>query len=202
MTASAAGAAKRGPGRRPGSVDTRSEILDAARTEFAGKGYDGASVRGIARAAAVDPALIHHYFGTKEQVFAAAMALPVDPGQVLPDMLAGDPAQLGERFARTFLGLWSHEEFREPMLALLRSATTGERGAQLLREFVASAMLRRVVSAVDAPDAALRVTTAAAQLVGVVLLRYVIKVPAMVEASDEELVALVAPSLQRYFTGT
>jgi AcrR family transcriptional regulator len=182
-------------------VDTRGEILDAARAEFAEKGYDAASVRGIARAASVDPALVHHYFGSKEKVFIAAMALPVDPGEVLPDVLAGDPDLLGERFARLFLGLWSDAAFREPMLALLRSATTGERGAQMLREFVASAMLSRVVTGVPGPDAALRVAVAAAQLVGIVLLRYVIKVPPIVAATEDELVALVAPTLQRYLTG-
>jgi AcrR family transcriptional regulator len=190
--------AKRGPGRRPGTADTRGEILDVARREFAEKGYDGASVRGIARAASVDPALIHHFFGSKEQVFVAAMALPIDPDALLPDLLDGDPALLGERFARVFLGLWSNEEFREPMLALLRSATTSERGAAMLREFVGSAMLGRLVQGVDGPDAALRVSTAAAQLVGVVLLRYVIKNPALVAATDEEIIALVAPTLQRY----
>ena len=193
--------AKRGPGRRPGTADTRGEILDVARREFAEKGYDGASVRGIAREASVDPALVHHFFGSKEQVFVAAMALPVDPGDLLPDVLDGDPALLGERFARVFLGLWSNEEFREPMLALLRSATTSERGAATLREFVGSAMLGRMVSGVQGPDAALRVSAAAAQLGGVVLLRYVIKIPALAAATDEEIIALVAPMLQRYLTG-
>lgn len=191
---------KRGPGRRPGASDTRGEILDVARREFAEKGYDGASVRGIARAASVDPALVHHYFGSKERVFVAAMALPVDPGELLPDLLAGDPALLGERFARMFLGLWSDAGFREPMLALLRSATTGERGAAMLREFVGSALLGRLVQSVDGPDAAMRVSTAAAQLVGIVLLRYVIEIPALVAATDEEIVALVGPTLQRYLT--
>jgi AcrR family transcriptional regulator len=192
--------AKRGPGRRPGSADTRTEILDAARHEFSEKGYDGASVRGIARAASVDPALVHHFFGSKEQVFVAAMALPVVPGDVVPDVLVGDPALLGERFARVFLGLWSDPAFREPMLAMLRSATTSERGATMLREFVGEAMLGRLVQGLDGPDVALRVSTAAAQLVGVVMLRYVIKVPVLVAASDEELVALVAPTLQRYLS--
>jgi AcrR family transcriptional regulator len=194
-------AGKRGPGRRPGSVDTRGQVLDAARTEFADKGYAGASVRGIARAAGVDPSLVHHYFGSKEQVFVAAMALPIDPATALPDVLAGDPDHLGERFARLFIGLWSDEAFREPMLALLRSATTGERGAQMLREFVGSALLGRVASSVHGPDAELRVATAAAQLVGIVLLRYVIKIPPLVAASEEEIVALVAPTLQRYLAG-
>jgi AcrR family transcriptional regulator len=201
MTAAASGAARRGPGRPPGSGDTRGQILDAARTEFADRGYDGVSVRGIARAASVDPALVHHYFGSKEKVFIAAMALPVDPSEMLPDVLAGDPDQLGERLARLFFGMWSDPAFREPMLALLRSATTSERGAQVLREFVASALLGRVASAVDAPDAPLRVATAAAQLVGVAILRYVIGVPPLAAATDEEIVALVAPTLQRYLTG-
>jgi AcrR family transcriptional regulator len=190
--------AKRGPGRRPGSADTRGEILDAARHEFADRGYDGASVRGIARAASVDPALVHHFFGSKEQVFVAAMALPVDPGDLLPDVLDGDPALLGDRFARVFLGLWSDPEFREPMLALLRSATTSEAGAAMLREFVGSALLGRIVSALDGPDVALRVSTAAAHLVGIALLRYVIQVPPLATATDEEIVTLVAPALQRY----
>lgn len=192
--------AKRGPGRRPGTADTRGEILDAARHEFAEKGYDGASVRGIARAASVDPALVHHFFGSKEQVFVAAMALPVDPGEMVPDVLAGDPEQLGERFARAFLGLWSDPEFREPMLALLRSATTGEQGAAMLREFVGAAMLGRLAKSLDGPDVALRISTAAAQMVGIAMLRYVIKIPPLVTATDEEIVALVAPTLQRYLT--
>lgn len=176
-------------------------MLDAARTEFAEKGYDGASVRGIARVADVDPALVHHYFGSKEQVFVAAMALPLDPGDALPDLLSGDPETLGERFARFFLGLWSEPGFREPMLALLRSATTSDKGAAMLREFVGSALLGRVATAVQGPDAPLRAATAAAQLVGVVLLRYVIEMPPLVAADDEQIVALVAPTLQRYFTG-
>jgi AcrR family transcriptional regulator len=190
--------AKRGPGRRPGTADTRGEILDAARHEFAEKGYDGASVRGIARAASVDPALVHHFFGSKEQVFVAAMALPVDPADMVPDVLTGDPAQLGERFARAFLGLWSDPEFREPMLGLLRSATTSEAGAAMLREFVGTALLGRLAQNLDGPDVALRISTAAAQMVGVVLLRYVIKIPPLVTATDEEIIALVAPTLQRY----
>jgi len=197
----AAATGRRGPGRRPGSADTRGQVLDAARTEFAEKGYDGTSVRGIARAAGVDPALVHHYFGSKEQVFVAAMALPMDPATALPDVLAGDPGELGERFARLFLGLWSDEAFREPMLALLRSATTGEKGAQMLREFVNTALLSRVAQGLSGPDVALRVSTAAAQLVGLVMLRYVIKIPPLVAATEDDLVALVAPTLQRYLAG-
>jgi AcrR family transcriptional regulator len=189
---------RRGPGRPSDGADRRADILDAARHEFASKGYDGATVRAIARAASVDPALVHHYFGTKERVFTEAMALPMNPSEVLPDMLEGDPAGIGERFARLFFSLWSDEDFRRPMLAMLRSATTSEQGAQMLREFVGTALLARLAANLGAPDAALRASAAAAQLVGLALLRYVIEVPPVVAATEDELVALVAPTLQRY----
>jgi AcrR family transcriptional regulator len=91
-------------GRRPGRSDTRAEILAAARAEFAGRGFEGATVRGIARAAGVDPALVHHYFGSKEKVFLAAMEFPVDPAAVIERVL-GDPESAGEALARFVVGL-------------------------------------------------------------------------------------------------
>jgi len=191
---------RRGPGRRPGSVDTRGEILAAAREEFARKGYDAASVRGIARKAGVDPALVHHYFGTKEKVFVAAMALPFDPADRLPQVLVGDPAQLGERLVRMFLSIWAEPEFRTPMVGMVRSALTGEQGATLLREFVGSALLSRVAQAAGPVDP-LRVQTAAAQMVGVVILRHVVRLEPLASADAEEIVALVAPTVQRYLVG-
>lgn len=191
---------RRGPGRRPGSVDTRGEIMAAARAEFAAKGYDTASVRGIARQAGVDPALVHHYFGTKEKVFVAAMALPFDPAERLPQVLAGDPAQLGERLVRMFLSIWAEPEFRTPMVGMVRSAFTGEQGAKLLREFVGSALLGRVAQAAGPVDP-LRVQTAAAQMVGVVILRHVVRLEPLASADAEEIVALVAPTVQRYLVG-
>jgi AcrR family transcriptional regulator len=193
-------AARRGPGRPAGGGDRRAAILDEARREFAEKGYVGASVRGIARAADVDPALVHHYFGTKEQVFVAAMELPFEPGELLPQALAGDPEELGERLARMFLGIWADPDFRSPMLGMLRSALTGERGATMLREFVGSALLGRVGQAVGPIDP-LRVQAAAAQMVGVVILRYVVRMEPLASASEDDVVALVGPSIQRYLTG-
>jgi AcrR family transcriptional regulator len=192
---------RRGPGRPAGAGDTRQVILDAARAEFAAKGYDAASVRAIARAAGVDPALVHHYFGPKEKVFVAAMDLPIAPGDALPDVLAGGVEGLGERLVRLFLSLWSDPAFRGPMLGMLRSASTGEQGAAMLREFVSGAMLGRVGAVLEGPDAALRVNLAAAQMVGVVLLRFVVGVEPLASATDEEVVALVAPTLQRYLDG-
>ena len=188
---------RRGPGRRPGSADTRGEILAAARAEFAAKGYDSASVRAIARAASVDPALVHHYFGTKEKVFVAAMELPFVPAERLPAVLEGDLDGLAERLARMFFGMWAEPTFRTPMLGLVRSAFTGEQGATMLREFVGTALLGRVAQAVGPVDP-LRVQAAAAQLVGVVILRYVVRLEPLASASEDEIVALVGPALQRY----
>lgn len=194
----AAGARPRG--RRTGGADTRGTILAVARSEFAAKGYDGASVRGIARAAGVDPALVHHYFGTKERVFVAAMALPFEPQHVLPQLLAGPDEDLGERVVRFFLGVWARPEGRAPFLGMLGSAVTNEQAAAMLREFVSSAILARVASALELPDRELRVAVAAAQLIGMGLLRYVVRVEPLAGATDDEVVALVAPAVQRYLT--
>ena len=94
-------------GRPAGSPRNREAILAAARQQFAERGYESATIRGIAAAAGVDPALVHHYFGTKDLLFAEAMELPISPSAVVPDVLAGDPGQLGERLVRRFLDLWS-----------------------------------------------------------------------------------------------
>jgi AcrR family transcriptional regulator len=192
--------ARRGPGRPADGGDRRTAIVAAARAEFAAKGYAAASVRGIAREAGVDPALVHHYFGTKEQVFVAAMELPFDPAERLPEVLAGDPARLGERLVRLFVSIWDEPDFRAPMLGLLRSAMTGDQGATMLREFVGGALLGRVAAAVGNVDP-LRVQAAAAQMVGVVLLRHVVRLEPIASASQEDLVALVAPVVQRHLLG-
>jgi AcrR family transcriptional regulator len=192
--------AKRGPGRPADGGDRRTAILSAAREQFAATGYAAASVRGIARQAGVDPALVHHYFGTKEQVFVAAMQLPFQPGEMLPQVLAGDPEGLGERLVRLFLGAWDSPEFRAPMLGMLRSAMTGEQGAAMLREFVGSALIGRVAESVGTVDP-LRVQAAAAQMVGVVILRHVIRLEPLASASVDEVVALIAPAVQRHLLG-
>jgi AcrR family transcriptional regulator len=194
------GTARRGPGRpADGGADRRQAILDAAREQFSVKGYTSASVRAIARDADVDPSLVHHYFGSKEKVFVAAMQLPFDPADLLPQVLDGDPDGLGERLARFFLGMWADPAFRTPMLGLVRSAFTSEQGATLLREFVGSALLGRVAQAVGVVDP-LRVEAAAGQLVGLVILRYVVRLEPLASAPDDALVALVAPTLQRYLS--
>jgi AcrR family transcriptional regulator len=186
----------RRPGRRPGQSSSRADILAAARVLFGDRGYDKASIRAIARDADVDPALVHHFFGTKEELFAAAMEFPIDPGVFLGEIFAGPRAQIGERLARTFLRIWGDPRLRPQFLGIIRSATTSDQGATLLRDFVSERILARVAVGLGAPT--LNVTVAAAQMVGVVMLRYVFEIEPMASASEDDLVALLGPTLQHY----
>ncbi|MEV8590386.1 TetR family transcriptional regulator [Streptomyces sp. NPDC051180] len=178
----------------------RERILEAARAEFAERGYDKASVRGIARAAGVDPALVHHYFGTKDDVFAAAIEVSFEPAAVVPAIVAGPRDALGERLARFFIGVWENPVSRAPLLATVRSALTHEAAAKVLRTFVLRRLLERIAAELDVPDPALRAELAASQMIGVVIMRYVIQVEPLASADPEEIVAQVAPTLQRYLT--
>jgi hypothetical protein len=130
------------------------------------------------------------------------MELPFDPSVVLPGILAGDPDAVGERFVRFFLSIWSNADARGPFLALLRAASTSEEAAAMLRSFVEQALLGRAVAALPpAPDRHLRMALAASQLIGMALLRFVVKVEPLASASEDEIVGLVAPTLQRYLAG-
>ncbi|MCO5994447.1 TetR/AcrR family transcriptional regulator [Actinoallomurus rhizosphaericola] len=189
----------RRPGRRPGPSSSRDDILAAARVLFGERGYDKASIRAIAREAGVDPALVHHFFGSKEELFAAAMEFPVDPAVFLGQVMAGPRSQIGERMARTFLRIWSDPRLRPQFVGIFRSAATTEQGAALLREFVTRAILARVADALALPP--LNLAAAAAQMMGVVMLKYIVQVEPVASATEDELVALLAPTLQRYLEG-
>jgi AcrR family transcriptional regulator len=192
---------RRGRPAGPASGDTRERILAAAREEFSARGYDRTSVRSIGKAAGVDAALVHHYFGTKEQVFAAAIEVSFAPAQDMPSAVAGgDPDAMGERVARFMLRIWENPRTREPLLAVVRSAVTNDTAAAVLRGLVSRTLLARVAGELRVPDPEFRVQLAAAQLVGIIMLRYVVKVEPIASADPERVVAMVAPTLQRYLT--
>jgi AcrR family transcriptional regulator len=190
-------------GRRPGVARTREAILDAAHSAFARHGYDGATIRAIAGGAGVDPALVHHYFRTKEELFVAALQLPVRPSEVVPHVLAGPRRTLGERLVRMFFAVWEPwgRGVASPMHTLLRSAATNERAATMLRQFMVRELLGRAARSLGVEDAAFRAGLVASQLVGVALLRYILKVPPIAAASVDDLVRALAPTVQRYFFG-
>ncbi|MEV8350180.1 TetR family transcriptional regulator [Streptomyces niveus] len=178
----------------------RERILKAARTEFAERGYDKTSVRGIAKVAGVDPALVHHYFGTKEKVFGAAIEVSFEPALVIPTLLTGGTDGIGERLARYFIGVWENPVSRAPLLAIVRSALTNDAAAAMLRKFVLRRLLERIAVELDVPDPTLRAELAASHMIGIALLRYVIKAEPLASVETEEIVRLVAPTLQRYLT--
>lgn len=187
-------------GRRPAGEDTRTAILDAARTEFSARGYDASSVRAIARLAEVDPALVHHYFDGKAGLFVESMSLPVNPALLIERILAGPRQDLGEALVRTFFESWDSPEGREPLVALLRSAVSNDDAARMLREFIAREVFGKVAVAMGVPRPHLRAGMAAAQMIGLAMMRYVIGYEPLVRATPDELVALAAPTLQRYLT--
>ncbi|MFB7938075.1 TetR/AcrR family transcriptional regulator [Streptomyces sp. NPDC004779] len=178
----------------------RERILAAARAQFADHGYDKTSVRGIAKAAGVDPALVHHYFGTKDEVFAAAIEVSFEPALVVPAIIDGPREEVGERLARFFIGIWENPATRAPLLAVIRSAVTHEAAAKVLRSFVLRRLLERVAADLAVPEPKFRAELAASQMIGIVILRYVIKVEPLASAEPEQIVAEVAPTLQRYLT--
>jgi AcrR family transcriptional regulator len=192
-------------GRRPGRQDTRSGIVAAAREVFAERGYDGASIRQIAASAGVDPALVHHYFGTKEQLFLAVVQPPVSPADLVPRIVAGDPAKLGERLVTTFISMFESPVTAPAFEALLRGAFANRLSGKLIREFFAVQIIRRVVreldAVVDAAELPLRANLAASQLLGLAATRYILKFEPIATAPRETVIAAVAPTLQRYLTG-
>ncbi len=189
-------------GRRPGNQDTKQSILEAARTVFAEIGYDKASVRAIAAAAGVDPALIHHYFGTKEKLFLATMNAPIDPAELIPRAMAGPREQAGERLVALMLSVWDSPA-GVAAVALMRSAMSNEWTARLMREFVVTQVLRRAIGelGIDEKELPIRTALVATQIAGLAMIRYVFKVEPIASSPAEPLVAAIAPTVQRYLTG-
>jgi AcrR family transcriptional regulator len=192
---------RRRTGRRPGESGSRAAILDAAKARFASAGYEGATIRGIAADAGVDPALVHHFFGTKERLFIATMQFPVQPAKVVPELLAPGLDGLGERLARLFVGLFRELGEANPMLALIRSAAVQPDAARLFREFFTRAVLERVAAALDVPQPKLRAALCASQIMGLLVAKFIVGLGPLVDADDETLVAAYAPALQHYLTG-
>jgi AcrR family transcriptional regulator len=189
-----------GRGRRPGSPDTRAAIIDSARTLFAAGGFSGTSVRAVAAAAGVDPALVHHYYGTKDDLFFAALALPIDPRKLLAPVIAEGKDGAGERMLRVFLSVWDDPEFRLPMVALARRMLDPS-GKELLRDGFLKVVIGPVGLALGIEDPERRMPIVASQVIGLILMRYLLEVEPLASMSADDVVAVYAPTLQRYLTG-
>lgn len=188
-------------GRRPVGEDTRGRIVEAARGEFAEKGYEATSLRAVARAAGVDPALVHHYFAGKPDLFAQSVVLTrVDPAEVVERVLEGPLESLGERLVRAFLAVWDQPANQESLVALARAAQTNEEVGALVREFIAREVIARITARTGVADPQLRGALAASQVFGLASMRYVLRLPALAVAGPDELARWVGPTLQRYLT--
>jgi AcrR family transcriptional regulator len=185
-------------GRRPGTPDTRDAILAVARRRFATHGYDATSLRGIAADAQVDPALLIHYFGTKEGLFTEATGFPVRLSELLSDLDGATTREAAQTLVRGYLQVVDSDQSRNAILALIRSAVSNEKAATMLREFLTAELLSSLAAMSDFPNAPLRASLVAAQLVGIAMLRHVVRVEPVAKASPDEIVELVAPVIERY----
>jgi AcrR family transcriptional regulator len=187
-------------GRRPGRADTRGAILDAARELFSTRGFERTTIRSIAVHAAVDPALVLHYFGNKDSLFLATIELPFEPEAVVPTLLAGDVDTLGERVARFVVGLLEDATARGRVLAVIRAAASEPAAAELLRGLIEQRIRDPIAHELGAADAELRASLMGSQVVGLVMARYVVGVEPLASLPPDELAPILAPTFQRYLT--
>jgi AcrR family transcriptional regulator len=189
------------PGRRPGKPDTRDEILVAARQEFAAAGYDGATIRGIAATAGVDPALVMHYFGSKDQLFATSLELPVNPADLIRELGAGGSEGFGERLVGTLLETWDGLGDRSPLVAALRTAMGTGPVAETLRQYVTTSVVGSFTELLEGEDASFRGALIGTQLAGMLMGRYILEIEPLASAGRETLIAAYGPTIQRYGYG-
>lgn len=185
-------------GRRRGAPDTRDAILAVARRRFAIRGYDATSVRDIATAADVDPALVIHYFGTKEALFVAATGLPDGLSALLGNLAVLPLAEFAPALVRAYLHLVDSDGSRNAILALVRSAVSNDKAAAMLREFLTTQLLPVIGRLTPHPDAQLRASLVAALLIGIATQRHVIRLEPLAKATPDEIVTLAAPAIEQY----
>jgi AcrR family transcriptional regulator len=203
---------------RPSSLsaqDAASAVLAAARVAFASRGYASTTMKGVAAAAGVAPGVVKSLYVNKERLLAAAMRLPFDPAEAVPEMIAPGLDGMGERLVRMTLRLMGDADVRADLTRLLGSDTgrsasgaaarvamspdAGPAALSQLRfmaEYLQVAVIDRVVSAAGVPDARLRVTLISSYLVGIATTRYLLRVEPIASVSDDDIVALVAPTIQ------
>jgi len=189
------------PGRPPGNSDTRQRILDNARVLFARNGISNTSIRAVAAAAGVDSALVHHYFGTKEKLFAAAVRIPIDPMDIIGPLREVPVEELGYKIPSTLLQLWD-SELGTGLIATLRSIIAGSE-VNLFRSFIQDVIAVEVGARVDDPPGSgkIRIQFVASQLVGVLMARYILELEPFASLPVEQIAETIAPNLQRYLTG-
>jgi AcrR family transcriptional regulator len=188
-------------GRRPGPSGTREAILAAAGRHFAQHGYDRASLRGIAAEAGVDQKLIAHFFGSKQQLFVLAVGLPFNPGEVLPAILAGNPDSIGERLAALLVEVLEQPELHQRLTGVVRAAASEPEVARMLREFLTRELFGPAAEMLGTEDGPFRANLVGAQIVGLVMARYVVAIEPLATMPARAVATAIAPTLERYLLG-
>ena len=181
--------------------DIRRSLLDAARAAYAARGFIGTSLKGVANAAGVAPEVLKRYYDNREELFAAAMRLPFDPAASVAALMAPGMDGMGERLVRVTLSMLGEPETREQLAALYRAGAEAGKATEALQEFLAVVVVDRVASSLGVPDARMRVVLVTSYLVGVATSRYVLRLEPLASATDEDIVRLVAPTVQAMLTG-
>lgn len=189
-------------GRRPGDSGTREAILREARRSFAESGFRGTTVRSIASAAQVDPALVYHFYGSKADLFAAAIELPLNPVRIIEGAIDGDVDALGRRIVAAFVRTWDDPAHQAPLLGMLRATLSNEASVGLVRDFVSTQILARLASRLSGRDREWRTSLVGSQLLGLGMARYLVRLEPLASATPDEVVEAVAPTVQRYLTGS
>jgi AcrR family transcriptional regulator len=188
-------------GRRAGRPDTRGEIAAAAGRLFAERGYDRTSMRAIAAEAGVDPALVTHYFGSKQRLFVATVQLPIDPALVTALAAGGNAENAGERLARAVIGVLESPPGRERATSIVRAAASEPEAAALLRQQLSEQLFGPVARELGGQEPELRANLCGSQMVGLVMARYVVAVEPLASTDPERVIRAIAPVLQHYLTG-
>ena len=181
--------------------DVKRAVLEAARGMYARQGYVNTTIKGVAAAAGVAPDLIRRYYDNREELFAAAMRLPIDPATAIAQLLAPGIDGLGERLVRVTLRMLDDPETRDQIAAMVRDGAGAAKAAAPLREFIESVIIDRVAAALRVPDARMRVALALSYVLGVAGSRYVLRMEPLASATEDEIVRLVAPAVQAALTG-
>lgn len=197
---------RRGRPRKSGGGDARSAIAEAASAEFAQKGYDAASIRGIARRAKVDSALVHHYFESKAGLFAEVIRLPVRPDRIVRSAFDVPDERLGESLVRTVLMAWERTTVKSIGVTVLRSAVSDSDAGRLIRQYLLRELKGAITGrierkGVDRAEADLRATLVLTQMAGALIIRHVLELEPLAALSVDELTARLAPAVQGHLDG-
>jgi AcrR family transcriptional regulator len=188
-------------GRRPGPSSSRDDILEAARKLFAERGYQGATMRAIAAEADVDASLVVHFFGNKAALLGNAIEWPFDPDVEMPKLLVDGKHRAGSHLVELVVRTWDREGSRNPILTLLRAASTEPKAAEMLGAFLRERLFVPLMERLGSDQPELRTVLAASQLVGMGLARHVLRVEPLASAKPRDVVDWYGPTLQRYLTG-